>query len=108
MSQLTTTPDQPILPIHMARPRWRERAETLLATNDSITPTLLRVALGGVVLGAVALVHAPNGFYMNWSGAPQGEGYEFHLLALAMAASLVVTGGGRASLDRLLARCVAR
>lgn len=52
-----------------------------------------------VMLGAMALVHWPNGFFMNWGGAPHGEGYELHLLALGMAASLVLSGGGRASLD---------
>lgn len=57
-----------------------------------------------VMLGAILLVHGPNGFFMNWGGAPRGEGYEFHLLAMAMAACLVLSGGGRASLDGWLAR----
>jgi putative oxidoreductase len=57
-----------------------------------------------VMLGAVALLHWPNGFFMNWGGAPHGEGFEFHLLAMAMAASLVISGGGRYSLDGWLAR----
>ena len=61
-------------------------------------------AAAAVMLGAVLLVHLPNGFFMNWGGAPHGEGYELHLLALAMAASLVISGGGRASLDGWLAR----
>jgi putative oxidoreductase len=57
-----------------------------------------------VMLGAMLLVHWPNGFFMNWGGAPHGEGYELHLLALGMAASLVLSGGGRASLDGWLQR----
>lgn len=61
-------------------------------------------AAAAVMLGAVWLVHLPNGFFMNWSGAPHGEGYEFHLLALAMAASLIIAGGGRASLDAWLSQ----
>jgi putative oxidoreductase len=61
-----------------------------------------------VMLGAVLLVHWPNGFFMNWGGAPHGEGFEFHLLAMAMAMSLVATGGGRASLDGWLARRIDR
>lgn len=60
-------------------------------------------AAGLVMLGAMLLVHLPNGFFMNWSGAPHGEGYEFHLLALAMSVSLVLTGGGYGSIDRWLA-----
>jgi putative oxidoreductase len=55
-----------------------------------------------VMLGAVLLVHLPNGFFMNWGGAPHGEGYEFHVLAIAMAVSLVLLGGGRGSVDRWL------
>jgi putative oxidoreductase len=61
-------------------------------------------AAGAVMLGAALLVHAPNGLFMNWGGAPHGEGYEFHLLAMAMAASLVLSGGGRGSVDRWLSR----
>ena len=61
-----------------------------------------------VMLGATLLVHLPNGFFMNWGGAPHGEGYEFHLLAMAMAASLAWSGGGRASLDEWLSRRLGR
>lgn len=165
MAQLSAiTPDTSIYPVRLSKPVWQKRVETLLGTDDSIVPTLLRVALGGVVLGhglqkvfgwfdgygvagtmgffasigipaplgalvivsdflgsialivglatrfsaaaaaavmlgALAMVHWPNGFFMNWGGAPHGEGFEFHLLAIAMAVSLIVTGGGRASLD---------
>ena len=60
-------------------------------------------AAGLVMAGAVLLVHLPNGFFMNWGGAPHGEGYEFHLLAMAMAVSLVIACGGRRSLDGWLA-----
>ncbi len=59
---------------------------------------------GAVMLGAVITVHASNGFFMNWFSNQPGEGFEFHLLALALVAALVVRGGGRASLDRLLWR----
>jgi len=167
MSQLSTTPDQSTFPVRARRSNLRRHALALLATDDSVAPAILRVGLGGVILGhglqkvfgwfggygiegtmgffaslgmptllgalvivsdflgsvalivglatrfsaaaagavmlgAVALVHYSNGFFMNWSGAPHGEGYEFHLLAIAMAVSLVVTGGGRASLDRFV------
>lgn len=61
-----------------------------------------------VMLGATLLVHQANGFFMNWAGAARGEGYEFHLLAMAMAAALVLAGGGRASVDGWLARKLPR
>jgi putative oxidoreductase len=62
------------------------------------------IAAGAVMIGATLLVHWPNGFFMNWGGAPHGEGYEFHVLAIAMAVSLVLSGGGRASVDAWLSR----
>lgn len=57
-----------------------------------------------IMLGAIASVHAPHGFFMNWSGAQQGEGFEFHLLVIAMSLALLVRGAGSLSFDRLLAR----
>lgn len=59
--------------------------------------TALGVAL--TMLGAIAMVHAPNGFFMNWAGTNAGEGFEFHLLALALSLPLMVSGGGAFSLD---------
>ncbi|MFZ5480403.1 MAG: DoxX family protein [Myxococcota bacterium] len=71
---------------------------------------LTRVAAFGilaVMVGAVAMVHAPVGFFMNWSGAQAGEGFEFHLLAIALCANLVVEGAGAMSLDLALSRAQA-
>ena len=31
-------------------------------------------------LGAIATSHLPSGFFMNWSGQQQGEGFGYHLL----------------------------
>jgi putative oxidoreductase len=64
-----------------------------------------RVASFGVfcnMLVAVTLVHARFGFWMNWTGAQKGEGYEYHLLLLAASALLMIRGAGAASVDRLL------
>jgi putative oxidoreductase len=60
-------------------------------------------SFGLVMVGAIVLVHAANGFFMNWFGQQAGEGYEYHLLALAACAGLALAGGGRGSLDALLA-----
>lgn len=49
--------------------------------------------------GIVVTVHLPNGFFMNWFGNQKGEGYEFFLLAISMAVSLVISGAGRFSVD---------
>jgi putative oxidoreductase len=57
-----------------------------------------------IMAGAVSLVHWPNGLFMNWMGNQGGEGFEFHLLVLAICAALMVSGGGRWSLDGMLSR----
>jgi len=66
---------------------------------------LTRIAAFGitaVMAVAIFLVHAPNGLFMNWTGARHGEGFEFHLLAIAIAVALIVRGAGAWSIDRLL------
>ena len=62
------------------------------------------VALGvsGLMIGAIFMVHLQNGFFMNWMGNQKGEGYEYHLLALAIAAALMLRGAGPFSVDRSL------
>lgn len=57
-----------------------------------------------VMAGAIWMVHWPNGFFMNWFGNRQGEGFEYHLLAIAIALALMILGGGRWSLDRVLGK----
>ena len=57
-----------------------------------------------IMLGAIAMVHWPQGFFMNWFGQQQGEGFEYHLLVMAMSAALLVAGGGKWSVDGLIAR----
>ncbi|PLX84038.1 MAG: hypothetical protein C0617_09455 [Desulfuromonas sp.] len=64
---------------------------------------LAAFGLGCVMLGAIFMVHLPHGFFMNWFGRQQGEGFEYHLLAVAIAVALVIKGGGALSLDRSLA-----
>jgi putative oxidoreductase len=71
-----------------------------------ITGCLTRVAAFGIFCNmavAVAMVHWPNGFFMNWTGKQAGEGFEYHLLALTIALALIVTGGGKWSVDRAIA-----
>ena len=86
----------------------------LAIVTELIAPVLLLLGLGGrlgalgmfgVMLGA-ASTHVQNGFFMNWFGAQATgtEGYEYHLLALALAAVVVIKGSGRLSLDALADR----
>jgi putative oxidoreductase len=51
---------------------------------------------------AIAMVHSRFGFWMNWTGAQKGEGFEYHLLLIAASAFLMIRGAGAASVDRLL------
>jgi putative oxidoreductase len=72
-----------------------------------IVGLLTRIAslgIAGLMLGAIFMVHLPNGFFMNWVGNQKGEGIEFHLLVLAMAAALLLRGAGAFSADRALAK----
>jgi len=45
-----------------------------------------------------------NGFFMNWFGAQEGDGFEYHLLALGLAFVVLVHGAGKASFDDLTTR----
>src|ERR1700674_4053163 len=66
---------------------------------------LTRIAAFGIavnMLVAIATVHGAFGFFMNWSGTQKGEGFEYHLLALAMTAFLMIRGAGAFSVDRAL------
>ena len=57
-----------------------------------------------IMLGAITMVHVQHGFFMNWSGKQQGEGYEYHLLVIGIAIALLITGAGRWSADRMIAK----
>jgi putative oxidoreductase len=66
---------------------------------------LTRVAafgIGAVMVVAIATVHQAFGFFMNWSGAQHGEGFEYHVLVLGIVAFLMIRGAGALSLDRAL------
>lgn len=58
--------------------------------------------IGAVMLAAALMVHWQFGFFMNWFGQQKGEGIEYHLLALAVALAVMITGGGKWSLDALI------
>ena len=57
-----------------------------------------------IMLGAIATVHWPVGFFMNWFGKQQGEGFEYHLLVIGISTALLIAGGGKWSIDAFIAR----
>ena len=66
-----------------------------------------RLAAFGILcdmIGAVVLVHWRNGFFMNWMGKQAGEGFEYHLLVIAIGLVLMITGAGRWSVDHAIAK----
>ena len=68
---------------------------------------LSRVSAFGVgitILVAMLMVQLPNGFFMNWFGNQKGEGMEFSLLMLGLAAITVLRGGGAFAIDTWLAK----
>lgn len=71
-----------------------------------ITGFLTRIAASGIgiIMTGALFIHLPNGFFMNWFGNQKGEGFEYHLLAIAIAVALLIMGGGALSLDRLAHR----
>jgi len=55
-----------------------------------------------IMVGAITTVHTPNGFFMNWFSKNAGEGFEYHLLVIGMSIPLLISGGGKYSVDMLI------
>jgi putative oxidoreductase len=72
-----------------------------------IAGLLGRVAAFGIaaaMLGAIVMVQFRHGFFMDWHGNKAGHGYEYHLLAIALAVVVIVEGSGPFSLDAVYGR----
>jgi putative oxidoreductase len=64
-----------------------------------------RIAAFGIMcnmLVAIVMVHGANGLFMNWAGNQKGEGFEYHLLAIAIGLVIIIKGSGALSVDRFL------
>jgi len=76
-----------------------------LGSLGLISGLMTRIAAFGIAVNmavAVYMLHWQNGFFMNWFGNQKGEGYEYHLLAIAIAVVLMIKGGGKWSVDKAL------
>jgi putative oxidoreductase len=59
---------------------------------------LTRLTALGIAIdmaAAALLVHASNGFFMNFVGNQKGEGIEYFIYAVGIALALVIAGPGR-------------
>jgi len=71
-----------------------------------IAGLLTRVAAFGVacvMVVAALTLHLQNGFFMNWAQRQAGEGFEYHILVLAITIALMIKGGGLWSADGVIA-----
>jgi putative oxidoreductase len=55
-----------------------------------------------IMIGTITTSLLQNGFFMNWFGKQQGEGYEYHLLVIGLGLALLITGAGKWSMDRFI------
>ena len=73
-----------------------------------LTGFLTRLSAAGiasVMMVAIYKIHWANGFFLNTYCIPgRGNGIEFNIALLGMALYLVIAGGGRWCLDRLVFR----
>lgn len=85
-------------------------AETVggLALLVGLASRAAALAVAAVFATAIATVHAQHGFFMNWFGNQKGEGWEYFLPGLALAAVVAIYGGGAVSLDRVIAKIKGR
>jgi putative oxidoreductase len=80
---------------------WMDAAALSQLVGGAMVFLGLFTRLGALLLGAVMLtamigVHWSHGFFL------QNEGVEFNVALGGMALALLITGGGQASLDRLI------
>ena len=76
----------------------------MIALAAGFLTRLVSAGFALTMVGAIAMMHAQHGFYMNWGGNLGGEGFEYNLALLALAIPLAIRGAGAWSLDAVIAR----
>lgn len=61
-------------------------------------------SLIGMFIGIIYTTQLTHGFFMNWFGNQSGEGYEYSLLVIGLALTIVVNGSGKWSVDHLISK----
>lgn len=76
----------------------------MIALMAGLFSRLISVSLIIIMVGAI-VSHIEYGFFMNWTGTQAGEGFEYHLLVIALSSVIALSGAGEYSLDaRILSR----
>lgn len=57
------------------------------------------LAIATLFMGIIFTTQLEHGFFMNWFGEQKGEGYEFSLLIIGLAISILISGSGKLSID---------
>ena len=65
---------------------------------------LSAAGISAVMLVAIYKVHWAHGFFINGGAAAHGHGIEYNIALLGIALYLLIAGGGRWCLDRLVFR----
>lgn len=60
------------------------------------------LSLAGMFVGIIYTTQLEHGFFMNWFGNQAGEGYEYSLLIIGLAITIITNGSGKYSLDRFI------
>lgn len=62
------------------------------------------LSLACMFTGIIITTQLEHGFFMNWFGDQAGEGYEYSLLIIGLALSIVVNGSGKWSIDNVISK----
>ena len=62
------------------------------------------LSLVGMFTGIIITTQLEHGFFMNWYGNQAGEGYEYSLLVIGLALTILVNGSGKWSIDSLISK----
>ncbi len=60
------------------------------------------ISLAIMFTGIIITTQLEHGFFMNWFGNQAGEGYEYSLLIIGLAISIIVNGSGKWSIDNII------
>lgn len=62
------------------------------------------LSLTGMFAGIIFTTQLEHGFFMNWFGNQSGEGYEYSLLVIGIALTILINGSGKWSIDNLISK----